>query len=114
MAGILAEETAETLLVATIYNHLSIQSLLQRSLVCISPNSEPMETQQATFTNMEEPGIREAGARDDCAARVPPPILWGKLCINVGVSHISLSGANAFWPLPLLRKQSVGMVSLWF
>lgn len=77
MAGILAEETAEMLLVATIYNHLSIQPLLQRSLVCISPNSEPMETQQATFTNMEEPGIREAGARDDCAARVPPPPFFG-------------------------------------
>ena len=73
-----------------------------------------METHQATFTNMEEPGIREAGTRDDCVAHVPPYILWGKLCINVGVSHISLSGANAFQPLPLLLKQSVGMVSLWF
>lgn len=49
MAGILVEETAEMLLVATIYSHLSIQPLLQRSLVCIAPDSEPMETHQATF-----------------------------------------------------------------
>lgn len=118
IAGIPAGENAEILLVATISSLLSIQPALQRPLVCahlhFSQFRAPWNSSRQHLAHMEEPGIIEAGTRHDLLPMHPTHTFLGEALHKRGCFTHFLNGANAFRPLPLLRKQSVGTASLWF